>query len=130
MQRTDLILRRQAIKIRSQKKKGGKSMFLAAISEQTPDWLVVVLGIGIVFAGLICIIGLCMLMNLIFDKASGKTKDKPAPAPAASAPVAPAAAPVLIPNREELIAAITAAIAEEEGADLSAIRILSFKKIS
>ena len=109
-------------------------MFLAAISEQTPDWLVVVLGIGIVFAGLICIIGLCMLMNLIFDKASGKTKDKPAPAPApapaASAPVAPAAAPVSIPNREELIAAITAAIAEEEGADLSAIRILSFKKIS
>lgn len=100
-------------------------MFLAAISDKTPDWLVVVLGIGIVFAGLICIIGLCMLMNLIFDKMSKSAKDKPIPM--ASAPVA---APVSIPNREELIAAITAAIAEEEGTDLSAIRVLSFKKIS
>lgn len=109
-------------------------MFLAAISDKTPDWLVVVLGIGIVFAGLICIIGLCMLMNLIFDKMSGKEKDKPAPvasAPTApTAPTAPVTAPVTIPNREELLAAITAAIAEEEGTDLSAIRILSFKKIS
>ena len=106
-------------------------MFLAAISDKTPDWLVVVLGIGIVFAGLICIIGLCMLMNLIFDKMSGKEKDKPAPvASAPTAPTAPVTAPVTIPNREELLAAITAAIAEEEGTDLSAIRILSFKKIS
>ncbi len=99
-------------------------MFLAAISEKTPDWLVVVLGIGIVFAGLVCIIAICSLMNMIFDKMSKKNADKPVPVPAA--PTAPA----VIPNRQELIAAITAAIAEEEGTDLSAIRILSFKKIS
>ena len=34
-----------------------------------------------------------------------------------------------IPNRQAMIAAISAAIAEEEGADLNAIRILSVKKL-
>ena len=35
-----------------------------------------------------------------------------------------------IENREELLAAISAALAEELGTDVSAIRILSFKKVS
>ena len=47
---------------------------------------------------------------------------------AVSAPaVAPAPAP--IENRQEIIAAVSAALAEEMGTDISAIRILSFKKI-
>ncbi len=53
------------------------------------------------------------------------TKAKPAAAPVA--PAAPAAD--TIPNRGELIAAISAALAEEMGEDISAIRITSFKKI-
>ena len=35
-----------------------------------------------------------------------------------------------IPNRQELIAAVSVALAEELGTDVSGIRILSFKKIS
>ena len=35
-----------------------------------------------------------------------------------------------IENREELLAAISAALAEELGTDVSAIRILSFKKVN
>ena len=60
----------------------------------------------------------------------------PAAAPApkkAAAPAAPAvpAAPAadVIPNRQALIAAISAAIAEDMGTDLAGIRILSVKKI-
>ena len=34
-----------------------------------------------------------------------------------------------IQNRQEIIAAVSAALAEELGTDVSAIRILSFKKI-
>ena len=43
---------------------------------------------------------------------------------------APAPAANTIPNRQELIAAVSAALAEELGTDVSAIRILSFKKLS
>ena len=46
----------------------------------------------------------------------------------AAVPV-PAARNDAIPNRQAMIAAISAAIAEEEGADLNAIRILSVKKL-
>ena len=52
------------------------------------------------------------------------------------ATVSPAEMPVAtiqeepIENREELLAAISAALAEELGTDVSAIRILSFKKVS
>ena len=45
--------------------------------------------------------------------------------PTVAAPVA--AQP--IQNRQEIIAAVSAALAEELGTDVSAIRILSFKKI-
>ena len=38
-------------------------------------------------------------------------------------------APAPIENRGEIIAAVSAALAEEMGTDISAIRILSFKKI-
>ena len=34
-----------------------------------------------------------------------------------------------IPNREELVAAVCAAIAEEEGTDITAIRVVSIKKV-
>lgn len=44
----------------------------------------------------------------------------------------PAVQPVIsqdIPNRQEFVAAVSAAIAESMGKDISAIRILSIKKI-
>ncbi len=37
--------------------------------------------------------------------------------------------PEEIPNRQELVAAVCSAVAEEMGADISSIRVLSFKKL-
>lgn len=83
---------------------------------------VVLMGMGTVFFGLICIVFLCYIMSLIVRKA---VKEKPAPA--AAAPVKSAPAPVA--NKGELIAAVAAAVAEELGTDVSGIRIHSFKQV-
>ncbi len=84
---------------------------------------VVLMGLGTVFAGLICIILICKLMSFIL--ADRKTAPQ-----ASAAPVAAPAAVVSdeIPNRPMLVAAVSAAIAEELGTDPSGIRILSIKK--
>ena len=81
-------------------------------------------GVAVVFVGLVLLIGLVYLMNLICDKLFS---DKPAEKKAEA--VAPAVS-AEIPNRGELVAAVVAAIAEEEGTDISAIRVVSFKKLS
>lgn len=89
--------------------------------EKIPNELVVLLGIGIVFIGLICIVILVKVIGLFF-KNKIDTKEN----------VADAVAPVVaepIQNRQEIIAAVSAVIAEELGTDISAIRIHSFKKI-
>lgn len=89
---------------------------------------VVLMGIGTVFVGLVCIIILCSIMSLLCRKFSA---DKKAEAPAHAAAPAPAQAPVAqeIPNRRKIIAVVSAVIAEELGEDVSAIKIKSFKKI-
>lgn len=79
-------------------------------------------GAAIVFVGLIILIGCIYLMNFICDKLS---KEKApvkvsTPAPVASKEIA---------NRGEIVAAVCAAVAEEEGTDISAIRVISFKKL-
>ena len=83
---------------------------------------VVVLGVGIVFFGLICIVALCSLMSLIFKTFKEKEPE------IATAPVANVSADP-IANKQELIAVISSAIAEEMGADVEAIRIKSIKKL-
>lgn len=80
---------------------------------------VCLMGMGTVFFGLICLIVLTTLMSRICGS------KQPAAAPAAPAAV-PAAAE---PNQQELIAAVSAAIAEELGTDITGIRILSLKKL-
>ena len=80
---------------------------------------VCLMGMGTVFFGLICLIVLTTLMSRICGS------KQPAAAPAAPAAV-PAAAE---PNQQELIAAVSAAIAEELGTDVSNIRVTSFKKV-
>ena len=85
--------------------------------------MVVVLGLGIVFFGLICIIVLCSVMGKIVGKLAKKPEAAPAAAPA------PAAEQTVIPNRREMVAAVSAAIAEELGVEVSGIKILSIKKI-
>ena len=87
---------------------------------------VILMGVGVVFIGLICIILLTTAMSAVCRSMGDKT---PAPAPAAAAPAAPAARTGAIPNRQAMIAAIAVAVAEEMGTDPSGIRILSVKKL-
>ncbi|MDO4608558.1 MAG: OadG family transporter subunit [Clostridia bacterium] len=88
-----------------------------------PDWMVVVMGVGVVFIGLVLIIVICKIMGLFFvgDSQSKET-------PVVAKPTA-AVNNTVIENRQEIIAAVTAACAEDMGKDVSAIRVISFKKI-
>lgn len=98
------------------------------IAGTMPVGNVVLLGLGVVFVGLISIVVLCSLMGGIVRLFSKKEK-RPVATPVAPA-AAPVAAPVAaIPNRGELVAAIACAVAEELGTDVNAIRIVSLKKI-
>ena len=81
---------------------------------------VCLMGIGTVFFGLICIILLVTLMSFVCRKTQQKTTLAPVSAPAG----VPKAG--IVPER---IAAVSAAIAEEMGTDISAIRIISMKQI-
>ena len=104
--------------------------FLATAVPTVPEepgiWFVALLGITIVLLGLVCLILLCMLMGFVCKalakKEKAAVKDTPVPEKA------PDTAP--IPDREEVLAAVTAVIAEELGTDVSALRIHSFRKIS
>jgi hypothetical protein len=65
---------------------------------------------------------------LVCNKSLAKGEaNKPAQA-SAPAP-APAVSSEAVENRGEILAAVCAAVAEEEGADISAIRVISFKKV-
>lgn len=90
------------------------------------------MGMGIVFIGLVCIVFLCKLLT-VACRILGLLEDNKAiqkNAAAAPVPAAPAAANGdEIPNRGEFIAAVSAVLAEELGRDVSAIRILSVKKL-
>lgn len=86
--------------------------------------LVVGLGIGTVFVGLITIIVLCYIMSALcklFEKGKKVEETQKVAAPVANnAPIA---------NKQELVAACSAVIAEELGTDAKNIRVKSFKRI-
>lgn len=82
---------------------------------------VCMMGMGVTFIGLICLILLTAAMGKIVNRGGEPAQPAPAPVPAA---------PGAVPNRQELIAAVSAALAEELGTDVSGIRILSLKKVS
>lgn len=84
------------------------------------------IGIGVVFAGLILIVGLVELMTLICNKLVAKTEPQEKAPQVAQPQVAQSTA---IENRGEIVAAVCAAVAEENGTDISAIRVISFKKV-
>ncbi len=90
--------------------------------ETIPNWMVIVMGVGTVFVGLVCIIIICKIMGLFFT-GSTKTETK------AEVKQAPAVQNTVIENRQEIIAAVTAVCAEEMGKDVSALRVVSFKKL-
>ncbi len=87
---------------------------------EVSNLFVCLMGMGVTFFGLTCLIGLTVLL--------GKLARSAPQAPQAAAPAAPQAP--AIPNRQEMIAAVSAALAEELGTDVAAIRIVSFKKAS
>ena len=78
----------------------------------------ILLGLGVVFVGLVCIIALCFVMGRLVRAFAGKK----------TAPAAPAA-PVVTEDRGALSAVIAAAIAEDLGTDIGGIRIVSIKKL-
>lgn len=95
-----------------------------------PIMNVVLLGLGIVFVGLICIVILCVLMGKVVRLLEKREAPDVPAAPVAPVTPAVSAAPVAeIPNRQELVAAISCCLAEELGTDVSAIRIVSLKKV-
>ena len=97
-----------------------------AVAQEIPTWFVCAMGMGIVFIGLICLIVLIKILGVVSQLAAGK---ETAPAAPAAVPVAAAPAAEEIPNRGELVAAVSAALAEELGTDVSAIRIHSIKRV-
>ena len=86
---------------------------------------VCLLGLGTVFAGLLCIILLCKIMsgvcNVLFKEKSVPSKT--------SQQIETVQQNTKIENRQEVIAAISAVIADDMGKDVSAIKILSLKRI-
>ncbi len=89
---------------------------------------VVLMGMGTVFFGLIVLILLCMLMSKIcmcFEKKESSAKSAPSATTCADAAPTQNEGNISV----ELKAAVAAAIAEEMGTDVSAIRILSFKAV-
>lgn len=78
---------------------------------------VCLLGMGTVFFGLICLIA-----RLSHERRGGP-REKAAPAPVPAAPRPPGEV------TPELVAAVSAALAEELGTDITGIRIVSMKKV-
>ncbi len=90
----------------------------------TTWYMVVLLGLGTVFIGLICLIFIIKLMSAILhaiERKNAKTAQIAAAAPAVTAG---------IPDRPALIAAVSACIATVMGTDVSGLRILSVKKVN
>lgn len=92
-------------------------------SPEPSNAFVVALGIGVVFVGLVCLILICYLMGAV---CKGLVKEKKTEINRAQAATP---APAAIPNRQEFVAAVAAAIAEDLGTDVSRIRIHSIKKL-
>ncbi len=93
------------------------------------DWLVCLLGIGTVFVGLIGVIIVCALLGALCRGLAKKTKaddvknTKNAPSTAVDVSNGE------IPDKEQLVAAVSAALAEYMGEDVNSFRIVSIKKI-
>ncbi len=91
--------------------------------EMPSNLLVVSLGLGTVFIGLISLILLCTILGML---CKGKNQSKPSEAAPARVPQAVAAP---IANKQEIVAACCAVIAEEIGTEASNLKVVSFKRV-
>lgn len=88
--------------------------------------MVIAMGIITVFVVLICLILIITIMGKIMGAVTANQKAA-APAPAAAAPAPVQAAPV--GNKQQLVAAMAAVIAEDMGTDVGRIKIHSIRKL-
>ena len=87
------------------------------------DVWAVVLGIGIVFCGLVVIILVCYLMGIL-------AQERPVADTTVAQPVVePVEQKVLIEAEPEVVVALSAVIAEDMGVDATDFRIISIEKI-
>ena len=92
-----------------------------------PVWLsTTLLGLGTVFVGLISLIFIIRLMSFLYGLFAGKSASG-APAPASTTATAATSEP--IENRQQFVAAVSAAIATVMGTEVSGLRITSIKKV-
>lgn len=99
----------------------------AAKATELSNAMVIGLGIGTVFIGLICLIVICYIMGAVcngFKKDGKQSADNGGTnAPAQSGANQP------IANKQEVLAACCAVIAEELGTEANNIKVLSFKRV-
>ncbi len=88
--------------------------------------MVIAMGMITVFVVLICLILIITIMGKIMSAVTANQKAA-APAPAAAAPAPVQAAPV--GNKQQLVAAMAAVIAEDMGTDVGRIKIHSIRKL-
>lgn len=93
----------------------------------TDSMRTVFMGVGVVFFGLICLILIVQVMHAILNRFAPADCSEPKAAPA----VAPTPASATEPEIEHniLVALASAAVAEQLGKDVDAIRICSIRKI-
>ena len=94
------------------------------MENEVSNLFVCLMGMGVTFVGLICLIFLSQIMGAICQRLR---RSEPSKAEQAAVPVS---AVETIPNRGAMVAAVSAVLAEVLGTEVSAIRILSFRKIS
>lgn len=90
--------------------------------------LVIGMGLGTVFVGLICIIAICYIMGAVIKALENRRPTAQAHAEKPQSESASDSAAEA--DKGELIAAISAVIAEELGESVEAIRIKSIRRIS
>ena len=88
------------------------------------DVLVVIIGVGTVFVGLIALVLICNILSAV---CKALFKDRPESQPKAAPVSAAKNAPV--ENKQEIIAGVCAVIAEELGTDVNNLKVTSFKRV-
>lgn len=110
----------EAVRITQAAAEGEGLVFTGCANAATSTLTTFVLGFGIVFIGLICLIVVINLLGLIMKNVQKKQAAVPAAAAADEIPQA---------DRGALAAAVAASIATVMGKKVSGIRILSMKKV-
>jgi len=87
--------------------------------EQPSNLLVVCLGMGTVFFGLICLVVICSITSWLCKLFVKETE----------APKISTESNGAIPNKQEIVAASCAVIAEELGTEAKNIKVVSFKRV-